>query len=356
MRLTLGVFLALQLVAAFSFARLDDAWPHGRLNWDGDHFLTLATSGYPAASAGMPVADLQRFAFYPLYPLLVRLVSGGERDGALLVAPLLSLALAAVALLLAGNWMSERFGPAGPVALLVGLAAWPTFPVLQMGYTEGLAMFLLVVALRALDERHHTVFAVAVLMVGLTRPLAAPLAVVALVHLVARYREGGGRHHLAGPLGAFAAAVGAVLLWPALAALISGRPLVYAEAMASFRAPGHAASYLVAGLQTPWLGALLLGGLAVGVWLALRFLPTGTPATLRVWLLVYPAYLVGVSVVSTSPLRYLLLAFPFALALVPLLRRPAARGAVLVAVVPVSVVLSGWWVQTFVPVTSAFLP
>lgn len=187
--LSLGVFLALQAVAAVSFARIDGAWPNGRLNWDGDHFLTLATSGYPAATPGMPVTDLQRFAFYPLYPLLVRLVSGGGRDEVLVVAPVLSLALAALGFLLAGNWMSERFGPAGPVALLVGLAAWPTFPVLQMGYTEGLAMLLLVVALRSLDERHYRLFAVAVVLVGLTRPLAAPLAVVALAHLVARYRE-----------------------------------------------------------------------------------------------------------------------------------------------------------------------
>lgn len=354
--LVLGLFVVLQAVAAISFRRIDSAWPNGRLNWDGDHYLSIATVGYPAVADSMPVPDLQRLAFHPLYPMIVRLLSGGDREIATYIAPVLSLLLAALALLVAGNWVSERFGPAGPLALLAGLALWPSFPVLQMGYTEGLGMLLVVVALRSLEERRHEVFVASVLLVGLTRPLAAPLVIVALWHFWDGVREGTGWRRLLAPGSAVGAAVVAVFLWPTILGATTGRTLVYFEAMKSFRVPGHPASLLAAGLESPAVGAALLLVLAGSVWAALRFLPDGTPTTLRTWLAVYPPYILSVAVVSTSPLRYLMLAFPFALMLVPALTRSAARYALVLCVVPVSVMASSWWIQTFVSFETGLLP
>jgi len=103
-------------------------------HWDAVWYLQIAESGYPTA-------DSPRVAFFPLYPLLTRLVgeAGGGSNAALLLAGYavsLSALLAALVLLwkLAALELGRRI--AGPTLLL--LCAFPASLFLGAPYSESL--------------------------------------------------------------------------------------------------------------------------------------------------------------------------------------------------------------------------
>ncbi|MFE5808165.1 hypothetical protein [Streptomyces sp. NPDC056491] len=185
----LGVFAAVRGGGALVLAL--GAWWAGRdplrvlgRSWDADWYVRIATHGYgrtlmwPDAATGTgPVqSDL---AFFPLYPLLIRLVSavlpGGAVPAALLIA-WVSAAVAAVGIYRVG----ERVNGPRAGLLLVGLwAALPHAVVLSLAYTEALLAAFAAWALYAvLCERWLWAAGLAVLA-GLTRPTA--LAVAAAV-------------------------------------------------------------------------------------------------------------------------------------------------------------------------------
>ncbi len=346
----IGVFLALHLVAAFSFHEVQPGWPNGRLNWDGGHFEEIARNGYPPLGVGQQ-AGLATYGFYPLYPSVIGALSSFTGLSIGVVAVAISLATATVAVGIAARWLSIATGSGGAAAVLIGLVVSPAFPVLQMAYAEGPALLLLVMALRSLSAGSYRGYAVAVLLLGLTRAVVAPLAIVAITHACVEYRRGSGDRAMRGPVLAVIVSCMATFLWPAVAAVLTRDPLVYFDAMDQFRKPGAPASLLLAGVAYPFFGALLVAFVGFTTWVGARLIPREVPLVLRAWVVAYPPYVVAVSVISTSPLRYLILAFPFAFVLLPMLARPRWRAAALVVAIGVSIMASQWWIHAFVPVT-----
>ena len=343
------VFLVLQVVATASFGEVDPGWPNGRMNWDGEHYSDLATQGYPPLGANPSDDALGSYAFFPLYPMLIRALASVTGLGVGTLAPLISVTAAAAALVLADRWMRRLMGAAGAAAVFVGLVLSPAFPVLQMGYTEGMSLLCLVVAWRSFTSQRWVPYAVAVTVLSLTRPLAVPLAVVALVAAWVAYRRGvrGSRLHsqiVAAVLTGLSAA-----LWPAAIWAMTGRPTAYLDAMATFRRDSDVPNVLAAAIAYPALGLVVFAALGVFAWIGLRMFSAEVPTVVRAWVVVYPIYITMAAVVSSSPLRYLMFEFPVALVLVPWLRRPVVRGLVVMAAALLSVGLSAWWITTFVP-------
>ena len=343
------IFLVLQVVAAASFREVDPEWPNGRMNWDGEHYSDLSTQGYPPLGAKPSDDALGSYAFFPLYPMLIRALAAVSGLGVGTLAPLISVSAAAVALVLADRWLRGLMRAAGAAAAFVGLVLSPAFPVLQMGYTEGISLLLLVVAWRSFSMQRWVPYGLAVTVLSLTRPLAVPLAAVALVAVGVEYRRGirGSRlraHIVAALLTGLSAAV-----WPAVLWAMTGRPTAYLDAMATFRRDTDVPNVLAAAFAYPALGLAVFGALGSFAWIGLRMLPAEVPTVVRAWVVVYPLYIAMAAVPSSSPLRYLMFEFPIALVLVPWLRRPVVRGLVVVAAALLSVVLSSWWVFTFVP-------
>lgn len=324
------------------------------LMWDADWYRVIAEQGYPGE---LPRADgrvLQNpWAFFPLFPVLagglVRLTGGPWH----VVAPTLALVLGAAAMLLVHRTVAlglqqvpadlppavVRALPLATVAVLTTSAA---APVLQVGYTESLALLLLAGTLWCLLRRRYLDAVPLVLALGLTRAVALPVTAAVLAHGVARWRgrDGwavGDRVRLA-VLAVVAAASG--LLWPTITGLVTGEPDAYTLTQGAWRGRGEVVP-LVPWLDVarwlfgPWGVLVLVAVAALAVALVAGPAAARLGPELRGWTAGYLAYLVLVLEPGTSLVRFLLLAYPAA-ALVALLalrsRAPrVALGLVLAA-------------------------
>jgi hypothetical protein len=287
--------------------------------WDGQWYKIIAERGYPDAlplTAGGAVAQ-NPWAFFPGFPYTVRpLMALGLSFSAASV--LVNLVLGACAVVVVLKLVRHTAGSEVAVACAVLLCAFPSAPVLQIAYSESLALLLLALALWWLLQRRYAWCAATVVALALTRPVVAPLAVVVLAHLVVRWRgsEPFGWGERAKVVGLGLLTASSSLLWPAVVGLRVGSSDAYQRTQAAWRSGGVlqepfaqtvGISHLLWGDDGPrWLLAILAGLLVVvlGPWAR----PLGVE--LRTWALAYPLYLAAVLEPWTSTFRYLLLAFP----------------------------------------------
>jgi Gpi18-like mannosyltransferase len=116
-------------------------WYHRLLRWDSEWYEIIASEGYKYN--GDP-GETQTVVFYPLYPGLSRLVSEILRidlvDSMLLVANLAAVA----AVLLLFKLVRERFDDRTALATVAIVSFFPSSIFLSAGYTESLALLLMV--------------------------------------------------------------------------------------------------------------------------------------------------------------------------------------------------------------------
>lgn len=321
--------------------------------WDAEWYERIFNFGYPAeiprTDSGNAVTNA--WAFYPLFPLLVRPLSAVTglpwMYAAPLVATLAGLAAALVIYKLfllvsvrAAGSLPDRTDTAATRALwgVAFVAAFPISPILQVPYAESLHLLLLAGAFYLLLNHAYLPAIPLVLLMDLTRPAGLPFAVLLLVHLVLRFRSrkedpfGYGERLRALAL-AGAGAVGAVA-WPLLAWWRTGELSAYTDTETAWR--GHD---LV--LFRPWFttGQELFGNvyglLAPVLLLAAVYLYVDSApvrklgAELRVWVWAYFGYLLAFLDPQTSTFRLLLPLFPLALAAVFVSSSRAYRAAML---------------------------
>ncbi|MDF2093104.1 hypothetical protein P0Y31_12190 [Knoellia sp. 3-2P3] len=303
-------------------------WTIG-MNWDAQWYKSIAEDGYPSVLPQVNGEVLQNeLAFYPAYPLAVRAISwmtGLEYEFA---APAFSLACAGLAMVLLYKYLVKRASRFTALALIACINVYPAAPIFQVGYTEGLALLLLVIFLYALSTERYLLVSAAAILLSLTRPIAFPLLAVLAVHGAVKWRRSAGKNRAFDIRGyGVATAVTAVssLLWPAIAALLVQRPDAFFVTQAQWmsnQGPG------VIGLAWPmklygvvgWPGVLVL--LGAGAYLALTLCqPRGSawPLELRAWAFAYPMYIAAVTPLAGSGVRYLLLS------LAPLWPMPTRR-------------------------------
>lgn len=333
----LGVYLGARLVSTLlvtRVARFQEAsgWTPAHPSyldfagiWDGDWYRRVAESGYPDP---MPVdADggpgQNEWAFYPAFPFLVRAITRLTSLEWRVAAPTTALVLGAVAALAVHRLFADRAGHRVALGGVLVLAVFPSSPVLQFAYSESLALLALAGALLLLSRRHYLATFLPVAVLGLSRPVALPFAVVVGVHLILRWRA---RRRDALPwtqlvpllaLGLFSTVAG--VAWPLLVGLINGDMRVYGDVQAAWRGAGSIvlfrpwldmSRYLLGDGLGPVLLAVLVAGYAV--LLASRWTQTLGPE-LTAWSAAYPVYLLAVVEPFTSVFRFLLLLFPLAL-------------------------------------------
>ncbi|MFC7595196.1 hypothetical protein ACFQU3_07775 [Terrabacter sp. GCM10028922] len=286
--------------------------------WDGQWYLRVAEGGYPDV---LPVTDTGKvgenpWAFYPLFPLMARVGMALTGLDFATVASSIALLCGAGAAVVMGLLLRERVGD--PAAYVV-VALWASFPAsvtLQLAYTESLAMLLLVGYLYALARERWLVATAVAVLIGLSRPIAAPLGLVTLVVVFVRWRRRRERPITGGTYAAMLAAlVGcgvAGLLWPAIAWWRTGVSSAYTDTMAAWR------SYRSIELFVPWAdrvqdpswGPWLVGGPVVVLLMVAGPWARNLGADLRTWTLGYTAYLVATLDPFTSIFRYLIPLFP----------------------------------------------
>lgn len=339
--------------------------------WDGQWYERIVEGGYPRTlpTDARGLVAQNPWAFYPLFPALVRAVQGVSGADFFLAGSTVSLGCGFAAALLMGLLLRERLGPGPAILAVLVWSAFPAAVVLQVGYSEAVAMLLVVGVLLALDRQRWLLAAALALLTGLARPVAVPLAVVTAVALWSRWRDRArrplGRGELARAAAALAGCGLAGLLWPAIAWAATGRADAYPSTMAAWRG-----SHELVPVQ-PWFDIAYVYLHDAGRWLlllALFVVVTGMlpPVAgrlgphLRAWSLAYPAYLVLVLEPFTSLVRYLIPMFPYAAVAIGAARPRASgrvtRAMVVLTILVVSASLVGQWYWTdllwrFVPPT-----
>jgi Gpi18-like mannosyltransferase len=118
-----------------------EQWYHRLLRWDSQWYKIIASEGY--TYNGDP-GQTQTVVFFPLYPALCRLISEILRidliDSMLLVANLVAMAAA----LLLFKLVRERFDDRTALATVALISFFPASIFLSAGYTESLALLLMV--------------------------------------------------------------------------------------------------------------------------------------------------------------------------------------------------------------------
>jgi len=373
--LALAIFVASRLFDGFVIARdaalagtHRDGTPYSYLyilpNWDGTWYQAIIHHGYPdqlPLDATGHVAQ-NAWAFYPLFPTLV----GGLIDvtgwSFAFAASVVSIGAGALAAVGMQKLVAAVAGRRLALWTVVLFCFFPAGAVLQLPYAESLAMALLVGVLLCLQRRHYLLAVPLVLLAGLARSIALPLAITVLVHgLRVLVRRSRGSDTLPGrsvaALVALAvASVAAAAAWPLVVAIRTGRLDAYTQTMASWRNPRRVVPFL------PWHDAaerflgflgmpvLVVAVVALAVWI-LRPRAGVIAGDMRVWCLAYAGYLLAAMDSFTSLPRSLLPLFPLGTLLANVSRERAYRVAVAVAFAAGSVIWIAvvWRSKTMAP-------
>lgn len=374
----LGVYAASRLVttvvflwvAGYQKANLWTAahpsyFPWVGLMFDGSWYKQIALHGYPSTIPVDAAGAVQQnaWAFFPLYPVLAR--------GTMLVthlpwqvaAPLLSTALAAGAMLLVHRAVAEgapravERWPGLPLATVLLVCVFPTSPVLQTAYTESLGLLLVAGALVAIVRRRYGWAALVLVLLGLTRAVALPMAAVVVVHAGVRWwraRRGDDelRPRTLGALALLAAlAVASGFLWPAICGWWTGDPSAYLLTQESWRGL-HSVQPFIGWTYVPQFWFHGSWPLVVVPALAFTAAVVLAPSAFRLgrelhaWAAAYVVYIAAVVEPGSSLARFLLLAFPLGAATAGAVGRSRrGRAAWLAFVVLLMLGLQVLWVR-----------
>ena len=290
-------------------------------NWDGQWYLSIATHGYPTTiPRDVTGHALQnQWGFYPVYPLLVGAIMRITGLGFVVIAPLLSAALGAMAVTVMFRLVSQTAGRFAASATVILVCTYMAAPAMQIAYTESLALLLLCTALLLLRNRRYGWLIPVLVTLALTRAVGLAFVPVLVVHGISRYRR---RSEEPFPVpdqwrvvGSVCLAIAATGLWPAIAAVATGDSSAYVQTVSAWGTTGE----LRVLIQFPvffWneegaVGVILLA-FVIG-WVASVMLRKGSAAwgpEVRAWAGFYPLYLLLATAPGTSNVRHLFLAFP----------------------------------------------
>lgn len=367
-----GIYLAARLVSAciFMAAALHqgvnpwfpakpDYWNFINI-WDARWYGEALRNGYPAVLPTDAAGNVQEnaWAFYALFPMLGRVVSGLTGMGPAWSLTLIAMVCGLGAALVAYSFFRHKAGHRTALWGTVFFSTFPVSPVLQVPYAESLNLLLLGAALLLVLQRRYLWAMPAVLLMGLSRPTGVPFA--AMVGLLFVYRLWQ-RWHAARrrlvpadqasqlwPLAGLAAVSGiAALLWPAIAWAVTGDIAAYTKTETVWR--GHDLVPF-----KPWFDTgIMLFGPALGVLAPFVFVaaftlfmmsrPVAALGTeLRLWGCCYMGYLLVFLHPQTSTFRMLLPLFPLALSAALVSKSRAYRGSVAIMFVLLQIVWIVW--------------
>lgn len=373
----LAVFLAGRAFSAVALVataqgQVENYWTPARpgyfeftgLMWDASWYRQAAEQGYPST---LPVGEdglVQQnvWAFFPLFPMLVRGLMTLTTGPWYVVAPLTALALGAGAsvvihrLVEVGAPRAVAARPGLPLATVALVTAFPTAVVTQVAYTESLALLLIASALLLLVQRWYLATTVVVLALGFTRAVALPMAVVIVVHALVRWRASRrgedrlGARDLGGLTALAASAAVSGVAWMLICGWVTGVPDGYLQTQEAWRGVREVAPFGAWGYvsefwfqdRAPWV---LAGGF--GLVVACLVVPAAWRLgnELHTWPAAYLLYIAAVIEPGSSLARFLLLAFPLAAVTAGVVRRPpVARRLWFAGVIVVMLALQLVWV------------
>ncbi|WP_294935264.1 mannosyltransferase family protein [Tardiphaga sp.] len=204
------------------------SWYHRLLRWDSEWYGLIAREGYKYN--GDP-GQTQTVVFYPLYPMLSRFVAGVLRieiyDALLLVANLASVA----AILMLFRLVRERFDDRTALTTVAMISFFPSSIFLSAGYTEPLALLLMVCFFYAIGRQH---FLAAALLAGLAIATRSSGIVLCPVLLFELWRSRSPRRFLIEAVPLAIIATSGLWLYMAYLSATFGNPMAFSDGQAAF--------------------------------------------------------------------------------------------------------------------------
>ena len=154
--------------------------------WDGDWFVGIARNGYHLEAFGD--TGYHDYAFFPLYPMLVRVLAVPWPNLVGLIAIALNFVLFAIALVLLVRLARPHLGEARAIRAAALLALFPFSFVYTMAYSETLTLILIVLSFLAVEHGYAGRAGIAFGLASLTRAQSAFFLVPLL--LAARKQPG----------------------------------------------------------------------------------------------------------------------------------------------------------------------
>jgi Gpi18-like mannosyltransferase len=151
--------------------------------FDGVHYRSIIDGGYQYQTPQPGTTDRglleQNIAFFPLYPLLCRPLTGLLTTHRAMILVAHACALAAAVLLYL--WIRRRIDEPTALLAVAVMLCWPSAVYYSYGYAESMTLLSMVAALWLIDNRAFLPAAIASGLVTATRPTA--LAIVAVLGL-----------------------------------------------------------------------------------------------------------------------------------------------------------------------------
>ena len=322
--------------------------------WDAGWYRRVFTSGYPRVLPVGPTGAVQpnEWAFYPLFPALVKLVNLVCGLPWRYAAPGLATLAGLGACLLLYRLFLDR-ASAGTTLFAVTLFSFqPTAPILQFGYAESLSLLLLCATLLCLVRGRYLSALPLILLASVCRPIQAPLALLAVVVLVVRWRthrrDGSPDPDRVRRLVLTVVTGFSVLVWPVVVGVVTGRPDAYFAVESSWKGrgglvPGELWAVIGRRLFGPVLGLVVPALVVLGAVVVLGSRPARRLGlVLYAWTCAYLLYLLAVISPNGSLFRLLMPAFPLLLSAGFVSRSRAYRTTLLVVSALGQVVWVAW--------------
>jgi mannosyltransferase PIG-V len=204
-------------------------WYHRLLRWDSEWYKIIATEGYKYdGDPGLA----QTVVFHPLYPMLSRLVSEILRievvDSMLLVANL----AAGTAILLLFKLVREGFDDRTALVTVAMLSFFPASVFLSAGYTEPLALLLMVSFFLAVAREH---FVAAAMLAGLAVATRSSGIVLCPVLLWELWRSRSKKQFLIEAIPLAIVATSGLWLYVIYLGVAFGHPMAFSDGQAAFQ-------------------------------------------------------------------------------------------------------------------------
>lgn len=218
-------------------------WYHQLLQWDSEWYFRIVTDGYQYN--GDPTIQ-QSIVFYPLFPMLARglaTVGGLTPADALL---LVSNAAGLLAIVILFKLVREEFGDQIALVTTALVSFFPASVLLSAGYTEPLALLLIVSFFLALKRRYY--FSAA-LLAGLTIATRSTGIVLLPVLVWEMWRSRDQRPFLPALLPCIVLATSGLWLFMIYLWSAFGSPFAFADGQVAFHEGTTLATRLVAALK-----------------------------------------------------------------------------------------------------------
>lgn len=211
--------------------------------WDVQWYAAIALQGYPTELPTDAAGDVvpNPWAFFPIFPWIVRgamFVIGAPATlaGFATVGTGVAVLFGALAVLALHRMLIQAFTPRQAFWGAVFFAFGPISFLLQMAYAESLFLFLMFCALAAMVSRHYWLMIPFALLASFSHPgamaLAAALGMQGITRLWRRQPIRWSEWITAGLAIVLIAAAG--LIWPVIAAHVTGDPSAYFDTEAGW--------------------------------------------------------------------------------------------------------------------------